>query len=146
MLVRLGQEVQEVPRGLSPGETVRAALESLREQDLPTLSALLHPEVEVEGLKGDFRGIDAVLRWATVVPSGELRSRVELDRVVELTAIEVAAAARRQWRWREGDELADETEFGILFTFRDGLIYRWRQRFETFEEAVAAAAEPEPEG
>ena len=120
-------------------------MRAFREQDLDALSALLHPEVELEGLKGTFRGVDAVRRWATRVPTGELMMGIELDDVVELGPTELAVAARRQWRWTDNGEIADETPFGMLFTFRDGLIYRWRQAYESLDEAIAAAAEPEPE-
>lgn len=130
---------------MTTAEAVRAAFDALRRQDLEAFEALLHSEVEVEGLKGDFAGIGEVRRWATSVPTGELAMRVELDRVVEVGDSEVAAGARRQWRWREGDELAEESEFGVLVTFRDGLIHRWRQRFDDLQQAMAAAAEPEPE-
>ena len=81
-----------MPRGLSPAEQVRELFRVFREQDLDALSALLHPEVELEGLKGTFRRVDAVRRWATRGPTGERTMGIEVDDVVELGPTEIAVA------------------------------------------------------
>ena len=139
MLVRLGQEVQEVPRRLEGANTatVRRLLDALRAQDREATAAELHPEVEAIGQKGTFRGVDEVVAWAKPSADGHLSSRVEVDELREI-GDHVAAAARRQWRWSETGELADEAPFGVLFELRDGKVYRWRQDFGSFVDAIDA--------
>ena len=39
---------------------------------------------------------------------------------------QVLALLRQQWRWEEGDEVAEENEVAALFTLREGRIVRWR--------------------
>jgi limonene-1,2-epoxide hydrolase len=130
-----------VPRGLTgPSDnaaTVERLGQALRAQDAQAVAAELHPEVEATGQKGTFRGIDAVVGWAKPSTDGHLYSRVELDELREVGDY-VALAARRQWRWRETDELADEAPFGVLFELRDGKVYRWRQDFDSLIDAVEA--------
>jgi limonene-1,2-epoxide hydrolase len=117
--------------------TVERLLVALRAQDREATAAELHPEVEAVGQKGTFSGIDAVVGWAKPSTDGHLCSRVEVDELHEI-GDHVAVAARRQWRWREGDELADEAPFGVLFELRDGKVYRWRQDFESVVDAIDA--------
>ena len=116
---------------------VRRLIEALRDQDLDAFVALLDPEVELEAQKGSFRGRDEVRRWATVSADGQLYSRVQLDELREI-GDHVAADARRQWRWRDGDELAEESKFAYLFELRDGKVLRWRQRFDSIVDAIEA--------
>lgn len=124
--------------GANDGEVIVRLLESLRAQDHEATAALLHPEIEARGQKGWFSGVDQVVDWARPSADGHLVSRVEVDEVREVGDRHVAVAARRQWRWRESDELADEAEFGVLFELRDGRVYRWRQDFETIVDAIEA--------
>jgi len=125
-------------RDCANAEVIRRLLESLRLQDHETTATMLHPQVEARGRKGWFSGVDQVVDWARPSADGHLVSRVEVDEVREVGDRHVAVAARRQWRWRESDELADEAEFGVLFELRDGRVYRWRQDFETIVDAIDA--------
>lgn len=124
--------------GANDGEVIVRLLESLRAQDHEATAALLHPGIEARGQKGWFSGVDQVVDWAKPSSDGHLFSRVEVDEVREVGDCHVAVAARRQWRWREQDELADEAGFGVLFELRDGRVYRWRQDFETIVDAIEA--------
>jgi hypothetical protein len=73
--------------------------------------------------------------WASREPGGELEQRVILEGVREHQDRAVALI-RRQWWWRDRQELADEEELGALFEFRDGLI----GRVVTGEDRAAALA------
>ena len=113
-------------------------LAALRERDRDGIAAELHPEVVARGDKGSFSGVDAVVGWAKPSDDGHLVSRVEVDEVREVGDDHVAVDARRQWRWKETDQLADESRFGVLLEFRDGRVYRWRQNFASIIEAIDA--------
>lgn len=117
---------------------IEGLLEALRAQDHEATAARLDPGVEARGNKGSFRGIDAVVGWARPSTDGELVSRVEVDEIREVGDLHVAVAARRQWRWRQGDELAHEDPFGVLFELRDGRVLRWRQDFDSIIAAIEA--------
>ena len=128
-----------VPQDPSRGhnaELVKRLLEALRAQDHEATAALLHPQIEARGQKGWFSGVDEVVSWARPNVDGQLLSQVEVDELREVGPRHVAVAARRQWRWREQDGIADESDFAVLFEIRDGLIYRWRQDLETIIEAI----------
>lgn len=116
--------------------------EALQSQELDVVAAHLHPEVEVIGMKGVFRGVDEVRRWATKSAEGTLYSTVEVDETEAIGDEWVAIQARRLWRWREDDEVADEAGFGGLFRFRDGRVIWWRQDYES----IIAALDAIPEG
>jgi limonene-1,2-epoxide hydrolase len=118
--------------------TARRLLAALRDRDGEAAAAELHPEVEAQGDKGRFSGIEAVVGWAKPDDDGHLVSRVEVDEVREVGDSHVAVDARRQWRWKEGDELADEARFGVLFELRDGKIVAWRQNFASIIDAIDA--------
>jgi ketosteroid isomerase-like protein len=111
-------------------------LEALRSRDREAVAAELHPEIEARGEKGSFSGIDAVVGWAKPSDDGHLVSHVVVDEIREVGDRHVAVDARRQWRWKDGDELADEVRFGSLFEFRDGKIVGWRQNFGSIIEAI----------
>ena len=113
-------------------------LAALRKRDRDGIAAELHPEVVARGDKGSFSGVDAVVGWAKPSDDGHLVSRVEVDEVREVGDDHVAVDARRQWRWKETDQLADESRFGVLLEFRDGRVYRWRQNFASIIEAIDA--------
>ena len=117
---------------------IEALLEALRVQDHEATAARLDPEIEAKGNKGSFRGIDAVVGWARPSDDGALVSRVEVDEIREVGDLHVAVAARRQWCWRDGGELADEAPFGVLFELRDGRVLHWRQDFDSIIAAIEA--------
>jgi limonene-1,2-epoxide hydrolase len=123
---------------VSAAETAERLMAALRARDGKAVAAELHPEIVATGEKGTFEGIDAVVGWAKPSDDGHLVSRVEVDEVREVGDDHVAVAARRQWRWKEGDELADEAPFGVLFELRDGKVYRWRQDFPSIVDAIDA--------
>ena len=122
--------------------TTERLLGALAEQDLDVFVSLLDPEIEVEGLKGTFRGHDQVRRWATASPEGNLYSRVVVDDVREVGDSYVAIDARRQWFWREDDELAEESRFGSLLRLRDAKVVEWRLGFPSIVEAIEAVPTP----
>lgn len=121
-------------------DVVRRLLATLRAEDHEATAALLHPEIQARGRKGWFSGVGEVVRWARPSTDGQLVSRVEVDELREVGERHVAVDARRQWRWREQDEVADESPFGVLFELRDGLVYRWRQDFDSIIDAIDAIA------
>lgn len=123
---------------MSAADSVERLLAALRARDREAVAAELHPEIEARGDKGSFSGIEAVVGWAKPSDDGHLVSRVEVDEVHEVGDSHVAVDARRQWRWKGSDEVADEARFGILFEFRDGLVYRWRQDFPSVIDAIDA--------
>ena len=138
MLVRLGQEVQELPRALStPTETVEGLLAALRERDEERVAAHLHPAVEAFGARGRKRGIPEVVAWAKPSADGHLVSSVEVD---ELRAVGgwVAVGARRIWTWAETGEVADDEPFGVLFGLRDGKVVSWNQTYASLADAIEA--------
>jgi len=119
---------------------VARLLDALRDRDEHAVAAELDPEVEAIGQRGPKRGIAEVVAWAQPSDDGHLRSRVEVDEMREVGARHVAVAARRQWLWIEGGELADEAPFGALFELREGKVYRWRQDFGSIVDAIEAIA------
>jgi hypothetical protein len=62
---------------------------------------------------------------------------IELDQLLEADD-QVVVLARRQMRWRETGELADETPQAALLTYRMGKLSRW-QLFPDPEQALLAA-------
>jgi len=103
---------------------------------METVAAQLHPDVEAQGRRGPFRGVDEVVGWARPNDEGHLMSRIELDEVREIGDDYVAVDARRQWLWKENGEVGAEDRFGVLFEFRDGLVYHWHQEYPTIIEAI----------
>ena len=142
MLVRVRQEVQEVPRGLSPGSSaVSAFIDAFNAEDLDALAATLAEEVEIQGSRGLILGRDEARTWATRKSGGDLHQHLVLDGVEEHGA-HLVATVRRQWLWIEDgkptDEVADEQEIFYVATMRDGLIARWAP-FEDRPQALQAA-------
>ena len=112
-------------------------LDALTARDMAAAAAQLHPEIEARGKRGPFRGIEAVVAWATPNDEGHLTSRIVVDELQEVGS-HVAADARRQWCWKEDGQVAAEDRFGALFELRDGLVYRWRQDFASIIDAIDA--------
>jgi ketosteroid isomerase-like protein len=119
-------------------DTVQRLMAALQARDVEATAAELHPEIVAVGDKGTFEGVDAVVGWAKPSDDGHLVSRVAVDEIREVGDRHVAVDARRQWRWKDGDELADEARFGVLLEFRDGKVYRWRQNFPSIIDAIDA--------
>ena len=117
--------------------TVERLLAALRARDGEAVAALLHPEIVATGDKGTYEGVEAVVGWAKPSDDGHLVSRVEVDEIRELAGhahrhrrpppVALEGGARR--RRRRG-------AIRVLFEFRDGQIYRWRQNFGSIVEAI----------
>ena len=142
MLVRLGQEVQELPRPLSEPAPNIAVIErllaALRDRDEAGVATELHPEVEAVGSRGPKHGVAEVVAWAKPSIDGHLVSSVEVDEVREIGSDWVAVGARRLWSWTETGDVADEEPFGVLFRLREGKIVSWNQTYASLPDAIDA--------
>ena len=123
---------------MSGADGVRALLDALVARDMAAAAARLHPEVEAQGRRGPFRGVDEVVGWARPNDEGHLSSRIAVDELREVGGRYVAVDARRVWIWHEDGEVAAEDRFGALFELRDGLVYRWNQDFASIIDAIEA--------
>ena len=74
--------------------------------------------------------------WARTNDDGHLSSRVEIDELREVGDRYVAADARRQWGWKEEDDLAAEARFGVLFELRDGHVLSLAPGLPTIIDAI----------
>jgi ketosteroid isomerase-like protein len=125
-----------VPRGLA-AELVERFYAAFNDQDLDAFVATLHPEVELETARGPRRGREQARRWATKNPAGGLDQRVALEEVCGSdSGAHAVALIRKQWWWRETEEIAYDEPEAALFGFRDGLVSGWRP-FEDRAEALA---------
>jgi ketosteroid isomerase-like protein len=115
-----------VPRGLT-AELVERFYAAFNDQDLDVFVATLHPEVELQTARGLREGREEARRWATKNPAGGLDQRIVLEQVREdERGAHALALIRKQWWWRESEEVAHDEPGAALFTFRDGLIARWQ--------------------
>jgi limonene-1,2-epoxide hydrolase len=119
--------------------TVLAFIRAFGRQDLEALAKLLDRDVVIHSVKGTRRGLEEALCWARRVETGDLEQRIEVDRI-ELDGERAVALIRRQWWWREDNELAREDEVAWLFELRDGKVRTWRP-FEDRAEALAHLAD-----
>ena len=122
---------------MSAPEAVRSFIDAFNAEDLDALVVTLTPDVEIQGSRGLVEGRTEARDWATRTPSGELCQRLVLGDVAEHGA-HVLATVRREWRWRDGREVADSEELFYVATIRDGLICRW-QPFNDRADALRAA-------
>lgn len=121
-------------RAVSTGaEAVRRFIDAFNDEDLDALAAVLDPHVLLQTRAGAVIGREEARRWATRTPTGELWQALVIDDLRE-RGNHVLALLRRQWSWREGNEVADEEQFGVVADLRDGLIGRW-QPFDDRAEA-----------
>ena len=118
-------------------EAVQRFYAAFRDQELDAFVDVLHPQVELQTARGLRIGREEARGWATRNPLGSLEQRHVIEELREHTD-HVVALIRKQWWWRESDELADDAEEAALFTFKDGLIARW-QPFTDRADALAAA-------
>lgn len=118
---------------------VRRFYEAFNAQDLDAFAAVLHPQAELQTQRGLREGREEARAWATKSAHGGLDQRLVLERIVpDERGTHAVALYRKQWWWRENEELASEDEMAALFTFRDGLIARW-QPYTHPDEALAVA-------
>jgi ketosteroid isomerase-like protein len=59
---------------------------------------------------------------------------------------QVVALLRQQWRWEDGDNVAEENDAAALFTLHEGRIVRWRPFADRAEALRAAGIETAEEG
>ena len=114
---------------------VLAFINAFNDQDLEALAATLDPDVRIHAARGLRTGIDEALAWATRIETGELEQRIEVDGIRD-QGDRTIALVRRQWWWRETEELAREDEMAWAFEVRDGKVSSWRP----FEDRAAAFA------
>jgi ketosteroid isomerase-like protein len=133
-----------VPRSVGEvgvAELVERFYAAFNAEDLDAFAAVLHPHVELQTARGLREGRDEARRWATRNPAGGLEQRIVLEEVREGDrGAHALALIRKQWSWRETEEIAHDQPEAALFTFRDGLVARW-QPFADRGEALALFAE-----
>ena len=118
--------------------SVRAFVDAFNGEDLEAFTENLAPSVEIQGGRGLVIGRDEAREWARRRPSGELHQSLVLEEVRE-DGHPPVALLRRQWRWGDSGEIADEQEIAALVVLDDdGLIARW-QPFDDRAAALAAA-------
>jgi limonene-1,2-epoxide hydrolase len=126
-------------------DTVRSFIDGFNEQDFDLFLSVLDPAVELHTLKlGLITGHEEARRWATKQPGG-LQQHLVIEELVP-SGDQVLALLRQQWRWEDGDELAEENEAAALFTLREGRIVRWRPFADRAEAHRAAGIEPAEDG
>ena len=133
-----------MPRRLSavppiqPLQAVRSFVDAFNGEDLEAFVAMLSPTVEIQGRRGLVIGREEAREWASRRPSGELHQRLVLEDVRQ-DGHPPVALLRREWRWRDSEEVADEQEIAALVALDDdGLIARW-QPFDERHKALEAA-------
>jgi ketosteroid isomerase-like protein len=121
-------------------------LDAWNQGDATAVLTLVTPEVEIETPGDVGRGPEAVQQWVDKQTQPHAVMRIVLDQLLE-AGDRVVVFARRQMRWRETGELADETPQAALLTFHLGKLSRW-QLFPDREQALLAAGleptEPAP--
>ncbi|HXF00531.1 MAG TPA: nuclear transport factor 2 family protein [Solirubrobacterales bacterium] len=126
-------------------EAVRAFIDGFNEQDFDLFLSVLDERVELHTLKlGLITGHEEARRWATKQPGG-LQQRLVIEDL-RPSGDQVLALLRQEWRWEEGQELAEENEAAALFTLHDGRIVRWRPFADRAEALAAAGVEPAEDG
>jgi limonene-1,2-epoxide hydrolase len=126
-------------------EAVRAFINGFNDQDFDLFLSVLDPEVELHTLKlGRITGHEEARRWATKQPGG-LQQHLAIEDLLR-SGDQVVALLRQQWRWEDGDEVAEENDAAALFTLREGRIVRWRPFADRAEALRAAGIETAEEG
>jgi ketosteroid isomerase-like protein len=120
-----------------PRRLIERFVEAFNDEDFDALAALLDPHAEIQTRRGLVIGREEAREWATRNPDGHLHQHLELEEVRE-DGHPAVAMLKRQWRWKESDELADEEQVAVLVSVKDGRIARW-QPFEDRAEALRAA-------
>jgi hypothetical protein len=96
-----------------------------------------HPGGGDRDARGVDRGLEAARRWVEKQTQPHAVMHIVSDQLVE-AGDRVVVFARRQMRWRETGELADETPQAALLTFHVGRLSRW-QLFPDRKQALLAA-------
>ena len=126
-------------------EAVRAFIDGFNDQDFDLFLSVLDPGVELHTLKlGRITGHEDARRWATKQPGGLQQHLVIED--LRRSGDQVVALLRQQWRWEDGDKVAEENDAAALFTLQEGRIVRWRPFADRAEALRAAGVETAEEG
>ena len=120
-----------------PRRLIERFVDAFNDEDLDALADLLDPHAEIQTARGLVIGREEARDWARRSPDGHLHQRLELEEVHD-AGHPTVAILKRQWRWKESDELADEEQVAVLVSFKDGRIARW-QPFEDRAEALRVA-------
>jgi ketosteroid isomerase-like protein len=116
-------------------------LDAWNRGDATAVLALAAPEVEIETPGGVGRGPEAVRQWVDKQTQPHAVMHIVLDQLLE-AGDRVVVFARRQMRWRETGELADDTPLAALLTFRRGKLSRWHLFPDREQALLAAGLEP----
>jgi ketosteroid isomerase-like protein len=125
-------------------DLVRRFYEAFNEEDLDAFVDTLHPQVELQTARGLQIGIVEARAWATRSPAGDLWQRYVIEDLADHGSSHVVALVRKQWWWKQANELAHDEQAAALFTFIDGLIARW-QPFTDRAEALHATGLDAPD-
>jgi limonene-1,2-epoxide hydrolase len=137
MLVRVRQEVQEVPRSVDP---VREFIRAFNERDLDSFVGILDPEIELHSMRGLRKGREEARLWATRPPGG-VQQTIELEELYQDGAESgrgsAVALIRRVWHWDEDGSPAGEDRMAWVFELRGYRVLSWRP-FQDRSEALRA--------
>ena len=99
--------------------------------------ALAHPDFELysQMMGGWVRGVDEAQRWLAEIRHEFEDFTFSVDRCEELTGDRLFGLGKLCFRGR-GSGVTMDMEVGWILTFRDGLVWRWRN-YLTREEALA---------
>jgi limonene-1,2-epoxide hydrolase len=126
-------------------EAVRSFIDGFNDQDFDLFLSVLDPEVELHTLKlGRITGHEDARHWATKQPGG-LQQHLAIEDLLR-SGDQVVALLRQQWRWEDGDEIAEENDVAALFTLREARIVRWRPFADRAEALRAAGLKPGEDG
>ena len=139
--MRVGQEVQEVSRRLTPDrseqaeQVARTFVEAFNERDLDRFASVLAPAVEIHSMRGPVTGREAARDWATRPPGG-------VQQTIEIVGTETSPGRilfeiERVWHWAEDGTHASTDKMAWLFEVDGGLVTSWRP-FEDRAEATRA--------
>jgi len=107
-------------------DLVQAFVDAFNAEDLEALAMVLDDDVVLIGQRGRIVGIDAVKKWATRIPGGDLHQHLVVDNVTRTgPGDRMVADVRRQWLWKEGGGIADESHLKITVEAREGRITHW---------------------
>jgi ketosteroid isomerase-like protein len=135
--MREGTGAQSTVAPVSDHEDLTEAfVAAYNRRDVEAMVALLHPEVEIYGRRGNFHGHEGFRRWLGE-PYVALDTELEFTEVAEGGGIVVLEGTRR-FRWREDGTHAGDEPLAAVAGVRDGLIDSL-QFFSDTDLALAAA-------
>jgi ketosteroid isomerase-like protein len=113
--------------------------DAFNQRDVPSLLALLAPEIEIHTPEGVQRGLEAVGRSAEQQASQEEHSvpHARVDQVFD-AGERVVVFTTLQVRWKETGEVGFEQPGAAVLTMRAGKVLRW-QMLSDRQEALEVA-------